>query len=40
MHVDDIKIFVKNENELETLIQSLRISSQDIGMILALKNVL
>ena len=32
MYMDDIKLFVKNEKELETLIQTLRIYSQDIGM--------
>ena len=30
--MDDIKIFAKNEKELETLIQTIRIFSQDIGM--------
>ena len=30
MYMDDIKLFVKNE--LETLIQAVRIYSQDIGM--------
>ena len=28
----DIKLFVKNERETETLIQTVRIYSQDIGM--------
>ena len=32
MYMDDIKLCAKNEKELETLIQSLRIYSQDIGM--------
>ena len=32
MYMDDIKRFVKNENEVETLIQTVRIYSQDIGM--------
>ena len=32
MYMDDIKLFVKNENELETLIHAVRIYSQDIGM--------
>ena len=32
MHMDDIKIFAKNEKELETLIHAVRIYSQDIGM--------
>ena len=30
--MDDIKLFVKNEKELETLIHTVRIYSQDIGM--------
>ena len=32
MYMDDIKLFVKNEKELETLIQAVRIDIQDIGM--------
>ena len=32
MHKDDIKLFAKNEKELETLIHAVRIYSQDIGM--------
>ena len=32
MNIDDIKIFVKNEKEMETLIQTVRIYSQNIGM--------
>ena len=32
MYMDDIKLFVKNEKELETLIQIVRIYNQDIGM--------
>ena len=32
MNMDDIKLFTKNEKELETLIQTLRMYSQDIGM--------
>ena len=31
MYMDDIKLFAKNERELETLIQTVRIYSQDIG---------
>ena len=33
MYTDDIKLFAKNKNknELETLIQAVRIYSQDIG---------
>ena len=30
--MDDIKLFAKNEKELETLIPAVRIYSQDIGM--------
>ena len=32
MYMDDIKLFPKNEKELETLIHSVRIYTQDIGM--------
>ena len=32
MYMDDIKLFAKNEKVLETLIQAVRIYSQDIGM--------
>ncbi len=32
MYMDDIKLFAKNEKELENLIQAVRIYSQDIGM--------
>ena len=32
MYMDDIKLFAKNEKELETLIYTVRIYSQDIGM--------
>ncbi len=32
MYMDDIKLFAKIEKELETLIQTVRIYSQDIGM--------
>ena len=30
--MDDAKLFAKNERELETQIQSVKIDSQDIGM--------
>ena len=30
MYVDNIKVFTKNEKELETLIQTIRIYSQDL----------
>ena len=32
MYMDDIKLFAKNEKEVETLIHAVRIYSQDIGM--------
>ena len=32
MYRDDIKLFAKNEKELETLINADRIYSQEIGM--------
>ena len=32
IYMDDIKLFTKDEKELETLIQTVRIYSQDIGM--------
>ena len=32
MYMDDIKLLAKNEKELETLIQTVRIYSQDIAM--------
>ena len=32
MYMDGIKLFVKNEKELETLIHTIRLYSQDIGM--------
>ena len=35
MYMNDIKLFAKNEKELETRIQTVKIYSQDIGMNLA-----
>ena len=32
MYMDDIKLFAKNEKELETLIPTVRIYSEDIEM--------
>ena len=32
MYMDEIKLFAKNEKELETLIHAARIYSKDIGM--------
>ena len=40
VYMDDIKPFVKNEKELETLIQAVRVYSQDIGMEFVIENVL
>ena len=36
--MDNIKLFAKNEKELETLIQAVRIYSQDIGMELGIEK--
>ena len=38
MYVDDINIFAKNEKELETLLRTIRIYSQDIGMEFGIEN--
>ena len=38
MNMDDIKLFAKNEKELETLIHAVRIYSQDIGMELGIEK--
>ena len=38
MYMDDIKLFAKNEKELETLIQTMRIYSEDIGMEFGIEN--
>ena len=32
MYMDEIKLFAENENELETLIQAMKIYSDYIGM--------
>ena len=41
MYIDYIKVFAKNDKELDTLIQIIRIYSQDIGMEFGIeKNVL
>ena len=39
MYMDDIKLFAKDETELETMIQIIRIYSQDIGMEFGIKYV-
>ena len=36
--MDDIKLFAKNEKELESLIYAVRIYSQDIGMEFGIKK--
>ena len=38
MYMDNIKLFAKNKNELETLIQTVKIYSQDLGMEFGIKN--
>ena len=38
MYMDDIKLFAKNEKELETLIHAVRIYSQDIGIEFAIEK--
>ena len=40
MYMDDIKLFVKNEKEIEILIQDVRTYSEDIGMEFGIKNVM
>ena len=39
MYIDDIKLFAKNEKELETLIHTIRIFRRDIGIEFGLENV-
>ena len=38
-NMDDIKIFSKKEEELESLIQTIKIFSEDIGMEFGIENV-
>ena len=38
MYVDDVKLFAKNEKELENLIQAIKIYCQDIGMEFAIEK--
>ena len=38
MYMDDIKLFVKNKKEWESLIQTMIIYSQDIGMDLGIEK--
>ena len=37
--MDDMKVFAKNEKERDTLIQTIRKYSQDIGMEFSIENV-
>ena len=39
MYMDDIKLFAKNEKEMETLIHTVRIYSQDIRIEFGTENV-
>ena len=39
MTMDDNKVFPQDEYKLETLIETIRICNQDIGMELGIKNV-
>ena len=39
MYMDDIKLFAKNEKELETLIKAVRIYNDDIGMEFGMKKM-
>ena len=39
MYVNNIKLFAKNEKEPKTLIQAVRIYSQDIGMEFGIENL-
>ena len=38
MYMDDIKLFTKNEKQLETVIHAVRIYSSDIGMEFCIKK--
>ena len=38
MYMDGIKLFAKTEKEFETLIQIMRIDSQDIGIVFVIKK--
>ena len=38
MYMDDIKQFAKSENELETLLQTERIYSDNIGMVFGIEK--
>ena len=38
MYMDNIKVFVKNEKELETQIETIRIYNKDIGIEFGIEN--
>ena len=38
MYMDNIKLFAKNEKELESLTQAMRIYSQNIGIKFGIEN--
>ena len=38
MYMDDMKPFAQNENELETLIEAVRIYNHDLGMEFGIEN--
>ena len=38
MYMDDTKLFAKNGKELETLVQTVRIYNEDIGMEFGIEN--
>ena len=40
MYMNDIKLFVKNEKELETIKQAVIIYREDVGVELGIENVL
>ena len=40
MYKDGIKVFAKNEKELKTVIQTIKIYSQDIGMEFSIEKLL
>ena len=39
MYMDDIKLFAKNEKELETLIRAVKVYSHDIWMEYDIENM-
>ena len=39
LYIDDLKLYCKSEKELDSLIQTVRIFSTDIQMVLVLTNV-